>query len=159
MSQTILPTSKITNNKHYYTTRVYYEDTDSAQVVYHGSYLNYMERARTEFLLINDIFLPDFVKQFSLQFLVRDIHIKYDKPATLCQIVTVVSSVKKIGKASFEFLQEIYLNPTNSIENLQDKLVSANIVIVCAKIANGISGSPQKIPLNILDKLKSIQDN
>jgi Predicted thioesterase len=30
--------------------RVYYEDTDAAGVVYHSNYLNYMERARTEFL-------------------------------------------------------------------------------------------------------------
>lgn len=30
--------------------RVYYEDTDSGGVVYHSQYLNFMERARTEWL-------------------------------------------------------------------------------------------------------------
>jgi len=30
--------------------RVYYEDTDAAGVVYHSNYLNYCERARTEYL-------------------------------------------------------------------------------------------------------------
>ncbi|MFM6978608.1 MAG: thioesterase family protein, partial [Methylophilaceae bacterium] len=30
--------------------RVYYEDTDAGGVVYHSQYLNYMERARTEWL-------------------------------------------------------------------------------------------------------------
>ncbi|MBT6392922.1 MAG: hypothetical protein HOJ73_05990, partial [Nitrosomonadales bacterium] len=30
--------------------RVYYEDTDSGGVVYHANYLNFMERARTEWL-------------------------------------------------------------------------------------------------------------
>ena len=30
--------------------RVYYEDTDSGGVVYHAQYLNFMERARTEWL-------------------------------------------------------------------------------------------------------------
>ena len=30
--------------------RVYYEDTDSGGVVYHSNYLNFMERARTEWL-------------------------------------------------------------------------------------------------------------
>ena len=29
--------------------RVYYEDTDAAGVVYHSNYLNYCERARTEY--------------------------------------------------------------------------------------------------------------
>ena len=30
--------------------RVYYEDTDAGGIVYHTSYLKYMERARTEYL-------------------------------------------------------------------------------------------------------------
>lgn len=30
--------------------RVYYEDTDAGGVVYHASYLRFMERARTEWL-------------------------------------------------------------------------------------------------------------
>ena len=30
--------------------RIYYEDTDAAGVVYHSNYLNYFERARTEYL-------------------------------------------------------------------------------------------------------------
>lgn len=30
--------------------RVYYEDTDAGGVVYHSNYLNFFERARTEFL-------------------------------------------------------------------------------------------------------------
>ena len=30
--------------------RVYYEDTDAGGVVYHSNYLNFMERARTEWL-------------------------------------------------------------------------------------------------------------
>ena len=30
--------------------RVYYEDTDAGGVVYHASYLRYLERARTEWL-------------------------------------------------------------------------------------------------------------
>ena len=30
--------------------RVYYEDTDAGGVVYHSQYLNFLERARTEWL-------------------------------------------------------------------------------------------------------------
>ena len=30
--------------------RVYYEDTDSTGLVYHASYVRFMERARTEWL-------------------------------------------------------------------------------------------------------------
>ena len=31
--------------------RVYYEDTDAGGIVYHATYLNFMERARTEWLM------------------------------------------------------------------------------------------------------------
>ncbi len=39
--------------------RVYYEDTDSAGIVYHASYLRFMERARTEWLRNLGFDLPE----------------------------------------------------------------------------------------------------
>ena len=35
---------------HRFETRVYYEDTDLAGIVYYANYLRYIERARTEFV-------------------------------------------------------------------------------------------------------------
>ena len=40
----------IKNNIHQYVVRVFYEDTDSGQIVYHTNYLKYFERARTSLL-------------------------------------------------------------------------------------------------------------
>ena len=40
----------IQGNEHYYYLRVYYEDTDAGQIVYHTNYLKYFERARTSLL-------------------------------------------------------------------------------------------------------------
>ena len=39
-----------TNNSHHLAIRVYYEDTDFSGVVYHASYLRFLERGRTETL-------------------------------------------------------------------------------------------------------------
>ena len=36
--------------KHTYTTRVYYEDTDAGGIVYYANYLKFIERARTEMI-------------------------------------------------------------------------------------------------------------
>ena len=36
--------------RHYFAVRVYFEDTDFSGVVYHASYLRFMERGRTELL-------------------------------------------------------------------------------------------------------------
>ena len=41
---------EIRNGKHHQQVRVYYEDTDFSGVVYHASYLRFMERGRTNYL-------------------------------------------------------------------------------------------------------------
>ena len=40
----------IRDGKHYQDVRVYYEDTDFSGIVYHASYLRFMERGRTNYL-------------------------------------------------------------------------------------------------------------
>ena len=40
----------ITGDKHFYRLRVFYEDTDAGQIVYHTNYLKYFERARSSLL-------------------------------------------------------------------------------------------------------------
>ena len=40
----------IRDGKHHQQVRVYYEDTDFSGVVYHASYLRFMERGRTNYL-------------------------------------------------------------------------------------------------------------
>ena len=37
----------IEDNKHYYPLKVFYEDTDACEIVYHSNYLKYFERARS----------------------------------------------------------------------------------------------------------------
>ena len=40
----------IQDNEHFYHLKIYYEDTDAGQIVYHTNYLKYFERARTSLL-------------------------------------------------------------------------------------------------------------
>ena len=37
-------------NTHYFPLRVYFEDTDTAGIVYYANYLRFMERARSDML-------------------------------------------------------------------------------------------------------------
>ena len=41
---------EIRDGRHVLTVRVYYEDTDFTGIVYHASYLRFMERGRTNYL-------------------------------------------------------------------------------------------------------------
>ena len=63
--------------------RVYYEDTDAAGVVYHASYLRFMERARTEWLESLGFSLAAFERQHRVAFAVHKAEIEFLKPARL----------------------------------------------------------------------------
>ena len=103
--------------------RVYYEDTDAGGVVYHSNYLNFMERARTEWLRnlgFEQTYLRD---ELSAIFVVQSVQIDYKKPAKFNDLLTVSSSIAKIGRSSFEVAQAIQLN--------EDLLTQALIRLVC----------------------------
>jgi hypothetical protein len=65
-------------------TRVYFQDTDAGGVVYHGSYVNFMERARTEWLRdVCGFSNGALMKEFGVVFVVRSMKVEYLKPALL----------------------------------------------------------------------------
>ncbi|VAW91754.1 Tol-Pal system-associated acyl-CoA thioesterase [hydrothermal vent metagenome] len=87
--------------------RIYYEDTDSGGVVYHSSYLNFMERARTEYLRSLKIEQDELIQQQAVLFAVRKIEIDYIMAARFNDLLTVATTVTKIAGASIVFSQVI----------------------------------------------------
>ncbi len=83
--------------------RVYYEDTDAGGVVYHSNYLNFCERARSEFF---------FNKGFSpiiddAHFVVRKIDCDFLSPALFGDTLFVKTNILNMKNASLTLLQEI----------------------------------------------------
>ena len=101
--------------------RVYYQDTDAGGVVFHGQYLAFMERARTEFLNEAGIDLARFTERHGLLFMVHRIDVKYHLPARLNELVSVSAEVVKMGRASFVFRQRV--------ERGEELLVEADVTI------------------------------
>jgi len=87
--------------------RVYYEDTDSGGVVYHSNYLNFMERARTEWLRSMQLEQDDIVNEYGILFVVHSLSIDYLKPALFNEALLVKTRVKKLSRASIVFEQLI----------------------------------------------------
>jgi len=69
--------------------RVYYEDTDAGGVVYHGQYLNFLERTRTEWLRSKGIEQRKLAENEKILFVIRSMDIQYIKPARLDDWLTV----------------------------------------------------------------------
>ena len=122
--------------------RVYYEDTDAGGVVYHSQYLNFLERARTEWLR-NLGFEQDSVRaDHGVVFAVRALEIDYIKPAYFNEKLEV--SVDKIQSrpASITFHQSI----VKSLENQNELIVTAVVKVACVdKEKQAASAIPEPI--------------
>lgn len=87
--------------------RVYYEDTDAGGIVYHSTYLNFMERARTEWLMSKGINLNTHANEHHEMFVVRKLDIEYRSPAYLCDDLIVRSYILKKSRTRAIFQQSI----------------------------------------------------
>ena len=121
--------------------RVYYEDTDSGGVVYHSNYLNFMERARTEWLRhlgFEQTFLKD---TLNVIFVVHSMQIAFKKPAKFNDMLTITCELHKVGHSSFEFLQTISVN--QPVLGERNVLVEAQVKLACV---NALTFKPVGIP-------------
>lgn len=87
--------------------RVYYEDTDAGGVVYHSQYINYFERARTEFMRQLGYQLDELAKEESLLFVVRSINCEYLRPAKFNDELFVSAEIIEMSKTRITFKQEV----------------------------------------------------
>ncbi len=123
--------------------RVYYEDTDAGGIVYYANYLKFFERARTEWLRKLDIHQSFFLEQ-NLGFVVRKVEMDNLASAKLDDVLTVVSQISEIKRASLKFQQQIIKN--------QQVICTAEIRIACVNLQRA---KPCSIPESILGALKS----
>ncbi len=79
--------------------RVYYQDTDAGGVVYHANYVNFMERARTEWLRDLGYSHMDMIRNLDVMFVVRSIKLDYLRPAVLDDLLQVSAKIKEVGRS------------------------------------------------------------
>lgn len=127
--------------------RAYIEDTDAGGIVYHGNYLNFMERARTESLRTLG-FDKSFIFDAECIFVVHSLQIDYKKPAKLDELLTIEAHIMQLRRSSIIFRQNIYRD---------DKLLSqAQVKIACI---NKYEQKPCAIPAPIYKALQTEINN
>lgn len=92
--------------KHLLEQKVYYSDTDAYGVVWHGSYLRWLEMGRTEFGEEIGIILPELVEQ-NIAMPVVNINLRYKSSAKLNDEIIVETSIQKYSTLSVTFEQKI----------------------------------------------------
>jgi len=124
--------------------RVYYEDTDAGGVVYHSRYLNFMERARTEWLRASGFTQSALTQQEQVLFVVHSMQLQFKKPARLDDELQVFSQLMEMGRGSFSCRQQIMRDDT--------VLIEAQVKVACV---NADSFKPTGIPARIKIALES----
>lgn len=123
--------------------RVYYEDTDAGGVVYHSNYLNFYERARTEFLR-NLGFEQDILLEQGLAFVVRKCELDYLVAARFNDQLVVTVEIEQLKRASIVFKQKI--------TTIDGNLLSTALVVVVSVALEHMK--PTAIPSLILKELQ-----
>lgn len=115
--------------------RVYYEDTDAGGVVYHSQYLNFMERARSEWLRHLGLQQGLMRDQYGILFVVRTMQIHFAKPARFDDALQVQTCLVQCHAASLQFEQQIL--------KAQEVLLQAHVEVVCVDAERF---KPKRIP-------------
>ncbi len=123
--------------------RVYYEDTDAGGVAYHATYLRFMERARTDFLRTLGFGQQRLKAEFSVQFVVTEMAIKYLKPALLDELVEATLRVQSLG-----YVRAVF---TQMVERAGELLTQASVTVACLQYGGR---KPAPIPEALREKMK-----
>ena len=118
----------IQNNRHYYVVKVFFEDTDAGQIVYHTNYLKYFERARTSLLNLLKIDQINLKKNHDIILVVRKADIQWCKPAILNDTLLIETCLKYAKNSSITIQQLAYRHC--DMNKTKELLVSGAIQIV-----------------------------
>jgi acyl-CoA thioester hydrolase len=106
---------EIRDGRHLQPVRVYYEDTDFSGVVYHASYLRFMERGRTNYLRLlgadqRALFEEAGKEAPGFAFVVRSLQTDFRKPARMDDVLEIVTAPVEVKGASIVLHQRVNRN-------------------------------------------------
>ncbi|MBV8922614.1 tol-pal system-associated acyl-CoA thioesterase [Bradyrhizobium sp.] len=127
--------------------RVYYEDTDFSGIVYHASYLRFMERGRTNHLRLmgaeqHTLFEQAHDETPGFAFVVRSMQIDFLKPARMDDVLNIVTWPVAVKGASITLAQEVRRD--------HQLLVKAEV-----RVAFISEGRAQPIPKSLRELMKA----
>lgn len=117
---------RIEGRAHLLPVRVYYEDTDFTGVVYHGAYVKFFERGRSDFLRLLGVGHAGLLEQDAMAFALSKLNLSFLKPARIDDAL-VVRTVW-IGTRGPRLMAR------QSIERDGEVLCAAEVEAVCIRL-------------------------
>jgi acyl-CoA thioester hydrolase len=142
---------EIRNGRHVMAVRVYYEDTDFTGIVYHASYLRFMERGRTNYLRLigadhRTLFEAAEREAPGFAFVVRSMAIEFLKPARMDDVLAITTEPEEVKGASMTLLQ--------CVTRGDDVLVEAHVRVA---FVSGGRARPIPKPFRVAIKADQVQ--
>lgn len=125
--------------------RVYYEDTDAGGVVYHGRYLGFFERGRTEYFRERGFSVIKLHDEGTVFPVVR-MEIDFRYPARLDDLVRVETRLASAGKTSFTMEQRLLRDEDGKL------LAEAKVTLVCVSSEM----KPKRLPAGLKELAGSV---
>jgi acyl-CoA thioester hydrolase len=107
--------------EHHFALTVYFEDTDTAGIVYYANYLKFMERARSDMLRAGGVDQRAAMEAGTGVYAVAAANIRYLRPAKLGDDLQIVSTLEQVRAASVLIRQRVRRGP----EELADGRITA----------------------------------
>jgi len=101
---------ELKDGTHHLYARIYYADTDFSGFVYHGRYLEFYERGRTDFLRLQDVHHIELAEGSlgeEMVWVVRRMEIDYKSPAKMDDLILIETRVSEIRGARVIMAQKI----------------------------------------------------
>jgi acyl-CoA thioester hydrolase len=130
--------------EHRFALTVYFEDTDTAGVVYYANYLKFMERARSDMVRAVGIDQAAELDSSGSAYFVTQVDIRYRRPARLGDDLQIVSLVDRVRASSVDIQQRVRRGP----ELLAEAMVTAAFL--------DREGRPRRQPREWVDKFSEI---
>ncbi|WP_205481213.1 YbgC/FadM family acyl-CoA thioesterase [Sphingomonas arenae] len=130
--------------EHRFALTVYFEDTDTAGIVYYANYLKFMERARSDMLRAVGVDQKAALDRGEGVYAVAEINLRYQRPAKLGDDLVILSTVQQVRAASVLIHQRVM----RGTEQLTDGRVTAAFLT--------LDGRPTRQPAEWVQKFKAL---
>lgn len=141
MTQMIAGT--LQNGVHQLAARVYYADTDFSGFVYHGRYLEFFERGRTDFLRLKNVHHTELAEGAlggePMVWVVRRMEIDFKAPAKIDDLLLIETEVESIRAA------RVFMKQSISRDGVVLSVAKVEAVMITT------AGRPRRIPDEWID--------
>lgn len=139
-----VPTGALDGTAHRLPLRVYWEDTDAGGIVYHASYVRWMERGRTEYLRALGL-NQRALRASGTRFVVKSLSVQFRRPALFDDSLMICTQCTRLRAASLTLHQRVRRGAETMVE----------AEVLCAAIDD--DDRPLRLPALLRDRFPVAQ--